>query len=268
MTVKHFKKRATVLSGALIFSSLVTLAAAHGEQGFLEVVTLPSVVSNQTSLIPNPTTNLTSNSASQEVQPLAQTEPTNLPSDISNAIANLNPQDPPNISATTEQTGNDQNLNQNGNTSLITKLASQSVVANLSPYSILKLNLDKLNANNASDLSILGKISTLVQTSRTAEGAKNIAKYIAKSEYSWGSSQFGCLVHLWDGESHWNYLARNRYSGALGIAQANPATKMATVAIDYQSNPITQIRWGLSYIKARYGSPCQALKLHRWRGYY
>jgi len=76
------------------------------------------------------------------------------------------------------------------------------------------------------------------------------------------------LNSLWTRESHWNFLAHNYYSGATGIAQALPANKMDVIATDWRTNPLTQIRWGLRYIKIRYGTPCNAVTKHRWSGYY
>jgi len=78
-------------------------------------------------------------------------------------------------------------------------------------------------------------------------------------DFGWGDSQWPCLEQLWVGESGWNYKAANRSSGAYGIPQALPASKMGTVAADYLTNPITQITWGMQYIKGSYGSPCGAL---------
>lgn len=76
--------------------------------------------------------------------------------------------------------------------------------------------------------------------------------------YGWGDDQFACLVSLWDKESGWNYQAYNRSSGAFGIPQALPGSKMSTAGADWQTNPATQIAWGLGYISGRYGSPCGA----------
>lgn len=78
------------------------------------------------------------------------------------------------------------------------------------------------------------------------------------AQFGWPSSQFSCLESLWQRESSWNPLATNPYSGAYGIPQALPASKMASAGSDWATNPATQIRWGLGYIKATYGSPCGA----------
>jgi hypothetical protein len=73
-----------------------------------------------------------------------------------------------------------------------------------------------------------------------------------------GPAQFQCLDALWNKESGWNPRALNPSSGAYGIPQALPASKMASAGPDWHSNAITQIRWGLGYIKAVYGTPCSA----------
>ncbi|GIF16092.1 lytic transglycosylase domain-containing protein [Actinoplanes teichomyceticus] len=73
-----------------------------------------------------------------------------------------------------------------------------------------------------------------------------------------GLDQFACLNKLWNKESGWNYRAENRSSGAYGIPQSLPGSKMAAFGSDWRTNPATQIRWGLDYIKKRYDTPCGA----------
>lgn len=85
-------------------------------------------------------------------------------------------------------------------------------------------------------------------------------------EFGFSDSQYGCLVNLWTGESNWNYKAWNASSGAGGIPQALPASKMASAGADWATNPVTQIRWGLGYIKNVYGTPCNAWSL--WQSRY
>lgn len=74
----------------------------------------------------------------------------------------------------------------------------------------------------------------------------------------WVHGSWRCLRRLWNGESGWNHRARNPSSGAGGIPQALPMSKIATAGGDINS-PRTQIRWGLGYIHVRYGGPCRAL---------
>jgi hypothetical protein len=84
----------------------------------------------------------------------------------------------------------------------------------------------------------------------------------------YGESEWTCLDALWTRESSWSVTASNSGSGAYGIPQALPAEKMATFGADYRTNPITQISWGLWYIRASYGSPCGALSHETAYGYY
>ncbi|GAA3424786.1 aggregation-promoting factor C-terminal-like domain-containing protein [Streptosporangium sandarakinum] len=83
----------------------------------------------------------------------------------------------------------------------------------------------------------------------------------------WGD-QWGCLERLWTKESGWNERAMNRYSGAYGIPQSLPGSKMASAGGDWQTNPATQIAWGLGYIKGRYGTPCGAWAHSQATGWY
>ena len=78
---------------------------------------------------------------------------------------------------------------------------------------------------------------------------------------------FGCLVDIWNRESGWRYDAENA-SGAYGIPQALPGSKMASAGADWQTDPATQIKWGLGYIKAIYGNPCSAWAFEEANGYY
>lgn len=86
---------------------------------------------------------------------------------------------------------------------------------------------------------------------------KQLGKAMAAA-YGWSGPQWTALQSLWMGESGWNHLAKNPSSGAYGIPQSLPASKMASAGSDWQSNPATQIKWGLSYIKSVYGSPVNA----------
>ena len=81
------------------------------------------------------------------------------------------------------------------------------------------------------------------------------------------STYFGCLQDIWNRESGWVYDAENA-SGAYGIPQSLPGSKMASAGADWQTNPATQIRWGLGYIKATYGNPCSAWAFEEANGYY
>ena len=86
--------------------------------------------------------------------------------------------------------------------------------------------------------------------------------------YGWSSGEFSCLDSLWEEESGWNPYAANPSSGAYGIPQALPGSKMASAGTDWQRNAATQIRWGLGYIQATYGSPCGAWSHESSAGWY
>lgn len=102
----------------------------------------------------------------------------------------------------------------------------------------------------------------------TVPGAKATAREMASSRYGWGSGQFSCLVSLWNRESGWDYRAYNGSSGATGIPQALPGSKMASAGGDWRTNATTQISWGLGYIHGVYGSPCSAWSHSQATGWY
>ena len=107
---------------------------------------------------------------------------------------------------------------------------------------------------------------------RTATGTKAeyqaYAKNLCINTYGWTENDFNCLVKLWERESNWNPNAHNKSSGAHGICQALPASKMASEGSDYMTNYKTQIRWGLKYIKNRYGTPANAWAHSQQKGWY
>jgi hypothetical protein len=87
-------------------------------------------------------------------------------------------------------------------------------------------------------------------------------------EFGFSSSEFSCLDSLWEKESGWDPHAANPSSGAYGIPQSLPGSKMATAGSDWETNPATQIRWGLGYIKGSYGTPCAAWSHSESYGWY
>ena len=87
-------------------------------------------------------------------------------------------------------------------------------------------------------------------------------------QFGWSTSQFSCLQPLWAQESGWSVTAQNPSSGAYGIPQALPGSKMASAGGDWATNAATQISWGLSYIKNTYGSPCGAWDHEQADGWY
>ena len=120
----------------------------------------------------------------------------------------------------------------------------------------------------SSDLALVSSVSRQVELARTPLGAKKVAKSILLNEYGFSEKEYKCLNSLWTKESNWNYKARNKNSGAHGIPQALPASKMNVISTDWRTNPVTQIRWGLRYISIRYETPCKALAKHKRSNYY
>lgn len=97
---------------------------------------------------------------------------------------------------------------------------------------------------------------------------QSYAKDLVINTYGWSEYDFECLVKLWDKESGWDPNSHNSSSGAHGIPQALPASKMASEGADYYTNGYTQIRWGLKYIEGRYGSPSAAWAHSQSKGWY
>jgi hypothetical protein len=104
--------------------------------------------------------------------------------------------------------------------------------------------------------------SFVQQTSYTVAEVKAIARQIVPA------GQFQCFSNIVDHESTWNYQAVNPSSGAYGLVQAYPASKMSSAGADWRTNPATQIKWGLNYMNDRYGSPCDAWAFWQANGSY
>ncbi len=101
-----------------------------------------------------------------------------------------------------------------------------------------------------------------VQSSYTVAQVKAIAQQMVPA------GQFQCFSNIINQESTWNYLAVNKSSGAYGLVQALPGSKMASAGADWRTNPATQIKWGLNYMEDRYGGPCGAWSFHQANGWY
>jgi hypothetical protein len=109
------------------------------------------------------------------------------------------------------------------------------------------------------------------QPSRAVSAASGSPQHVAEAmlgSFGWSSGQFSCLDPLWEHESGWSVTAANPGSGAYGIPQALPGSRMASAGPDWQTNAATQIKWGLTYIKDTYGSPCAAWAHSQATGWY
>jgi hypothetical protein len=113
-----------------------------------------------------------------------------------------------------------------------------------------------------------GGIVYVTSTPPDPHTAQSIAYNIMASLGFSPQTYFGCLLDLWNRESGWSYDAENPTSGAYGIPQSLPGSKMASAGSDWQTDPATQIRWGLGYIKQVYGNPCAAWAFEEANGYY
>ncbi len=111
-----------------------------------------------------------------------------------------------------------------------------------------------------------GGTTPIVPTTPPDPGTAQSIAYKMLPSFGFSTSQFGCLNDIWTRESGWRYNAENA-SGAYGIPQALPGSKMASAGSDWMTNPATQIQWGLGYIKDVYGTPCDAWSFwqaHSW----
>jgi hypothetical protein len=100
------------------------------------------------------------------------------------------------------------------------------------------------------------------------QSSYTVAQIQAMARQMVAADQFQCFSNIVNHESSWNYQAVNASSGAYGLFQALPAGKYASAGADWQTNPATQIKWGLNYMDSRYGSPCQAWSFWQANSWY
>lgn len=100
------------------------------------------------------------------------------------------------------------------------------------------------------------------------QGSYTVAQVQAMARQMVPGDQFQCFSNIVNHESTWNYKAQNASSGAYGLVQALPGSKMASAGADWQTNPATQIKWGLNYMNDRYGSPCGAWSFWQANNWY
>ncbi|MFJ8308522.1 MULTISPECIES: transglycosylase SLT domain-containing protein [unclassified Streptomyces] len=118
-------------------------------------------------------------------------------------------------------------------------------------------------ATQAASRSASRDVSNLaVKSSYSVDDVQALARQIVPS------GQFQCFSHIVNNESSWNYTATNGSSGAYGLVQALPGSKMSSVGDDWRTNPATQIKWGLNYMNDRYGSPCGAWSFWQANSWY
>jgi hypothetical protein len=127
---------------------------------------------------------------------------------------------------------------------------------------------DKILSSRQAALSQASRAGLAAGRFRTKAYGIAYAREWGKYSFRWSEDQTKCLATLWQSESSWRWNALNRRSGAYGIPQAKPGNKMASAGSDWKTNPETQIRWGMGYIKSRYETPCKALTAKNRKGWY
>lgn len=158
---------------------------------------------------------------------------------------------------------------------LLEKERQQMILVDAASQTLTMVGNPKMATSPSSSLSdgssgsngSSGDASELVNMPPPDPGTAQSIGFGLLSSYGFASSQWGCLDDLWNRESGWVYNAENA-SGAYGIPQALPGSKMASAGPDWQTNPTTQIKWGLGYIKSVYGTPCSAWSHEEADGWY
>ena len=135
-------------------------------------------------------------------------------------------------------------------TELVRSEVSRSVNRQPIPEVVVVGTGDPVTLRNA-------EIAAGINVETIADAKKFTELYIAQT-YGWDNQQYVCIENLWEKESNWRVTADNPISSAYGIPQALPGSRMAEIADDWRTNPVTQIKWGAQYIEKRYGTPCVA----------
>ncbi|UQX02763.1 transglycosylase SLT domain-containing protein [Streptomyces sp. RerS4] len=126
----------------------------------------------------------------------------------------------------------------------------------------------KLKAEREEKDEVASRSTTRDAGDFPVQGSYTVAQVKAIAQQLVPAGQFQCFSNIINQESTWNYKAVNSSSGAYGLVQALPGSKMASAGADWRTNPATQIKWGLGYMNERYGSPCAAWTFHQGNGWY
>ncbi len=126
----------------------------------------------------------------------------------------------------------------------------------------------KADAAKAAKARAAANAAVKARAASTPSGSPQQIAQQMLGQYGWSGGQMSCLSPLWEHESGWKVTAENLSSGAYGIPQALPGSQMATAGGDWHTNAATQIKWGLTYIQDRYGSPCGAWGHEQSAGWY
>ena len=146
-------------------------------------------------------------------------------------------------------------------------LSVASKPAMVNPQQVMASQSAVTNSSTPASTSSSGGVTTVVAAPPDPGTAEHIGYEMLPSFGFNQTTQWTCLLNLWNRESGWVYDAENA-SGAYGIPQALPGSKMASAGADWQTNPATQVKWGLGYITQVYGTPCGAWNMEVSAGYY
>ncbi|MDH6516781.1 uncharacterized protein YdbL (DUF1318 family) [Streptomyces sp. SAI-135] len=138
------------------------------------------------------------------------------------------------------------------------KIAEESARKAAAKSAIEKKEAAEQAAKEAKERAEAKEKASRSASSFPVQSSYTVAQIQAMAASMVPSGQFQCFSNIVDHESSWNYRAVNASSGAYGLFQALPGSKMSSVGADWQTNPATQIKWGLNYMDSRYGSPCEA----------
>ena len=138
------------------------------------------------------------------------------------------------------------------------KIAEESARKAAAKSAIEKKEAAEQAAKEAKERAEAKEKASRSSSSFPVQSSYTIAQIQSMASSMVPSGQFQCFSNIVDHESSWNYQAVNASSGAYGLFQALPGSKMSSVGADWQTNPATQIKWGLNYMDSRYGSPCEA----------
>ncbi|MEU1475562.1 transglycosylase SLT domain-containing protein [Streptomyces sp. NPDC001668] len=138
------------------------------------------------------------------------------------------------------------------------KVAEESARKAAAKSAIEKKEAAEQAAKEAKERAEAKEKASRSSSSFPVQSSYTVAQIQAMAASMVPSGQFQCFSNIVDHESSWNYRAVNASSGAYGLFQALPGSKMSSVGADWQTNPATQIKWGLNYMDSRYGSPCEA----------
>jgi hypothetical protein len=148
------------------------------------------------------------------------------------------------------------------------KVAEESARKAAAKSAIEKKELAEKAAKAAKDRAEAKEKASRSSSSFPVQSSYSVAQIQAMASSMVPSGQFQCFSNIVDHESSWNYRAVNASSGAYGLFQALPGSKMSSVGSDWQTNPATQIKWGLNYMDSRYGSPCEAWSFWQANNWY